>query len=56
MFSSAKYGPHMIQEYQQLAQSASYKFTRAGGVAIYINGMKIKQLPKGMFSFGFFLL
>ncbi len=47
LFSSHKYGPHFIEAYQQVANSATYKKHRNGATSVYINNMKIYQYPRG---------
>ena len=46
-FSSHKYGPHFIDQYEEVANNATYKKSRDGAITVYINGLKIHQDPKG---------
>ncbi len=47
LYSSHKYGPHFMEAYQQVANSATYKKHRTGATTVYINGLKIYQYPRG---------
>ena len=47
LFSSTKYGPHLIEAYQEVANTATYVRNKNGATTVYINGLKIYQYERG---------
>lgn len=47
LFSASGYGPHLVEEYERIAERSKYRYHDDGGVTIYTNGVKIYQNPAG---------
>lgn len=45
LFSSSGYGPHLMTQYDDVAQASRYRFHRNGAVTVVINGVRIHQTP-----------
>lgn len=45
LFSSSGYGPHLMTQYDDVAQASRYRYHRNGAVTVVINGVRIHQTP-----------
>ncbi|ELT94570.1 hypothetical protein CAPTEDRAFT_217072 [Capitella teleta] len=47
LFSASGYGPHLLLKCQQVTERARYENADNGATLIWINGIRVKQLPNG---------
>ena len=47
LFSASGYGPHLVEEYERIAQRSKYRYHGDGSISIHTNGVKIYQSATG---------